>query len=258
MESLAPALVDGMESVLDVLPAELDRRAGRPRARPHPRPRPRRDERRVPRGQLGQRSGRQQRARRPPVGARLGLLLDARPGARARRCVRTPVVDADPLQRRRRARHRGRRRRRPALACGTVDPEAFRGDTGPGRRPPARAGRATGGAVAVVTEGHGLAKRVDEVLREHEVARRPARRRRSRAAGPRHRDRRLSDGDSSTRPHASRCSPRPTSPVRSAARRRRRTCGVCRRVGATRSTRSSCGRATTSSTSSTASAVSSR
>ena len=45
---------------------------------------------------------------------------------------------------------------------------------------------------------------------------------------------------------------------RRAGRRRPRTCAGCRRAGATRSTRSSCGPATTSSTSSTASASSSR
>ena len=90
MESLAPALVDGMESVLDVLPAErsivLLADPERVRTRAH-------DlvahERRVPRGQLGQRGRRQPRARRPAVGARHRLLLDARPGARARRRDRT-------------------------------------------------------------------------------------------------------------------------------------------------------------------------
>ena len=70
MESLAPALVDGMESVLDVLPAESIVLLADPERIRTPRPRPRRDERGVPRGQLGERGRRQPGARRPRVAAR--------------------------------------------------------------------------------------------------------------------------------------------------------------------------------------------
>ena len=54
------------------------------------------------------------------------------------------------------------------LAIGTVEPDAFRGDT---ERAVAhlRARVADGWRVAVVTEGPGLAKRIQEVLREQEV-----------------------------------------------------------------------------------------
>ena len=55
------------------------------------------------------------------------------------------------------------------LAVRTVDTEAFRGDTERAVEH-LRSRVADGWRVAVVTEGPGLAKRVEEVLREHEVA----------------------------------------------------------------------------------------
>ncbi len=58
------------------------------------------------------------------------------------------------------------------LAVRTTDPEAFRGDTDRAVKH-LRERVADGWAVAVVTEGPGLAKRVAEVLGEHEVAVRP-------------------------------------------------------------------------------------
>ena len=115
-------------------------------------------------------------------------------------------------------------------------------------------------SVVVVTEGPGLARRVSEVLAEHEVAvrLRPGRRRAAAPGG--HRHHRCASGPGSSCPTSgSPCSPRPTSPARQAAPAPPpRTCAGCRRGAATRSTRSSCGRATSSCTSSTASGASSR
>ena len=115
-------------------------------------------------------------------------------------------------------------------------------------------------SVLVATEGPGLAKRITEVLAEHDAPSRLRRRRRRPGAGPDHghhrrRRRRLPRA----RPRGWPSSPRPTSPARPAARARRpRTCGGCRRGAATRSTPSSCAPATSSCTSSTVSAGSSR
>ncbi len=92
MESLAPALVDGMELLVDVLPQALPGRAVRSGAGAHPGPRPGGDERRVPAGQLGQRLGRQRGAGRPRAVAGHRVVLV--PGRRPRACPRAggPVV----------------------------------------------------------------------------------------------------------------------------------------------------------------------
>ena len=81
-------------------------RAVRPRARPHASPRPGRHEPGVPRGRLGQRRGRQQRADRPPGHPRHRLVLEPRRPARPRRAGGYAVVGPRPVRRRRGARRR--------------------------------------------------------------------------------------------------------------------------------------------------------
>ena len=110
-------------------------------------------------------------------------------------------------------------------------------------------------SVLVATEGPGLAKRVAEVFAEHDVPNRLV----SAGGDAGSRIKVPAAGIASCRRSASPSSPNPTSPGRRGAREPRpRTCGGCRRVAATRSTPSRCSRATSSSTSSTVSASSSR
>ncbi len=106
--------------------------------------------------------------------------------------------------------------------------------------------------VTVVHPGHGPAQRMVEALGEHDVPARLVRARRARRARRerRHRHlRRRSSTASSTRPSGWCCSPATTCP---ASRRPPATCGRCRLAARSRSTRSSSRPATTSSTSSTA------
>src|SRR6478672_1630140 len=80
MESLAPALVDGMESVLDVLPEHSIMLLADP--------------------ERGRRRSRQPGACRPPVAARQRVVLVARRRARPRRAHGTRLVDPHALRRR--------------------------------------------------------------------------------------------------------------------------------------------------------------
>src|SRR6478672_2112540 len=167
MESLAPALVDGMESVLDVLPTEsiiVLADAERIRTRAH--------DLVLTSDEFLQASWANAAAgNNVPVDlesvlgsasywtlaqVRAHAVASARPW-----WTLTPfssdaelVIEDDDVDVR--------------LSLGTVDPEAFRGDTD---RAVAhlRERTADGWRVAVVTEGPGLAKRVEEVLRDHEV-----------------------------------------------------------------------------------------
>ena len=148
MESLAPALVDGMETLLDVLPAGRRRRRccdpERVRTRAHDLVATSAG---VPRRQLGQRRRRQRRAGRPrrrsSAARRTGRLAEVRGHAladRPRRGGRSPrspattscVTDGDDDV--------GER-----LALDTADAEAYRGDTAEAVADLRRLGRATAG-----------------------------------------------------------------------------------------------------------------
>ena len=157
MESLAPVLVDEMEMLVDLLPRGQPRARARPRAGPHPRARPGRDQRGVPRRELGR--GRRRAAQAPiDLGAaslrgigevRSEVLeqgqawwgvspfgLDRR--RRRRRTPRGGRAAGRGLPRRHRAgrrRHPGPPRRRPTGGHGP-----------PGPRPGAADGRGAGGA----------------------------------------------------------------------------------------------------------------
>ena len=168
MESLAPALVEGMESVLDVLPASsivLLVDPERIRRRAH-------DLVATSDEFLEASWANAAAGNQVPVdlqsllgGASYWTLAQVRAHATAHDrswWTLTPfaadaelVIEDDDVDER--------------LAVRTVDAEAFRGDT---ERAVAhlRARVADGWRVTVVTEGPGLAKRVEEVLREHEVA----------------------------------------------------------------------------------------
>ena len=179
MESLAPALVDGMETPARP-PARRHRASSlcdpeRVRTRAHDLVATSAG---VPRRRLGQRRGRQRRARstsQSVLGTR--VVLDPRRAARSTRCdLGVPVVDAHPVRRRRRA---GRRptasttrravERRPPTEPTAATPPTAVADL-------RRLGAPTAGGSLVVTEGHGLAERVVEVLARARRAR-PARRR---------------------------------------------------------------------------------
>jgi transcription-repair coupling factor (superfamily II helicase) len=171
MESLAPALVDGMESVLDVLPQRsivLLADPERVRRRAH-------DLVATSEEFLEASWANAAAGNQVPVdlqsllgSASYWSLADVR--ALAERTGRawwtlTPfaadadlVIEDDDVDER--------------LAVRTTDPEAFRGDTDRAVEHLRERVR-DGWAVAVVTEGPGLAKRVAEVLGEHEVAVRP-------------------------------------------------------------------------------------
>jgi transcription-repair coupling factor (superfamily II helicase) len=171
MESLAPALVDGMESVLDVLPEHsivLLADPERVRRRAH-------DLVATSEEFLEASWANAAAGNQVPVdlqsllgSASYWSLADVR--ALAERSGRpwwtlTPfaadadlVIEDDDVDER--------------LAVRTTDPEAFRGDTDRAVEH-LRERVADGWTVAVVTEGPGLAKRVAEVLSEHEVAVRP-------------------------------------------------------------------------------------
>ncbi|WP_404391936.1 transcription-repair coupling factor [Humibacillus xanthopallidus] len=168
MESLAPALVEGMESVLDVLPAStvvLLADPERIRRRAH-------DLVATSDEFLEASWANAAAGNQVPVdlqsllgGASYWTLAQVRAHATAHDrswWTLTPfaadeelVIEDDDVDER--------------LAVRTVDTEAFRGDT---ERAVAhlRSRVADGWRVTVVTEGPGLAKRVEEVLREHEVA----------------------------------------------------------------------------------------
>ena len=168
MESLAPALVEGMESVLDVLPAStivLLADPERIRRRAH-------DLVATSDEFLEASWANAAAGNQVPVdlqsllgGASYWTLAQVRAHATAHDrswWTLTPfaaddelVIEDDDVDER--------------LAVRTVDTEAFRGDT---ERAVAhlRSRVAAGWRVTVVTEGPGLAKRVEEVLREHEVA----------------------------------------------------------------------------------------
>ena len=171
MESLAPALVDGMESVLDILPQRsivLLADPERVRRRAH-------DLVATSEEFLEASWANAAAGNQVPVdlqsllgSASYWSLADVR--ALAERTGRawwtlTPfaadadlVIEDDDVDER--------------LAVRTTDPEAFRGDTDRAVEHLRERVR-DGWAVAVVTEGPGLAKRVAEVLGEHEVAVRP-------------------------------------------------------------------------------------
>ncbi|GAA2163891.1 transcription-repair coupling factor [Humibacillus xanthopallidus] len=168
MESLAPALVDGMESVLDVLPASaivLLADPERIRRRAH-------DLVATSEEFLEASWANAAAGNQVPVdlqsllgSASYWTLAQVRAHATAHDrswWTLSPfaaddelVIEDDDVDER--------------LAVRTVDTEAFRGDT---ERAVAhlRSRVADGWRVTVVTEGPGLAKRVEEVLREHEVA----------------------------------------------------------------------------------------
>ena len=237
------------------------RRPVRPRAHPHPRARPRRHERRVPRGELGQRRRRQRRPRRPAGDPRQRVVLGPGRGARSRPDDRPPVVVAHLLRRRRRAGRVHRRRRRPGRAVhhrhlrrGALP---RRHAVGGRRHPPVGARRlADPRGHRRPRPGQAGGRGARRARRARPAGGRPADRPR---AGRRARHHRLARARASSRPRrASWSSPRPTSPAPPGRARPPRTCAGCPRAGATRSTRCSCAPATSSSTSSTASAGSSR
>ena len=256
MESLAPALVDGMEPLLDLLPdGRPARRAATPSASapaPTTSSRPARSSSR-PAGPTPRAATPCRSTSRPcsaPPRSAPSPSCAARPASSACRWLDlTPFAGDDDDERRRRS-----------TSASRSSPDLPRQHR---RTPVAELRRlvADDWSVLVATEGPGLAKRVAEVLAEHDVAE-PARHRPAPTPRPgrRHGHHRRASAPASSRPaRGSRSSPRPTSPARPAARARRpRTCAGCRPGAATRSTRSSCAPATSSCTSSTASAGSSR
>ena len=195
------------------------------------------------------RGGRSRRSALDPDRGRL-----AAPRRCAPRPARSSRVDVDIVEHASRRLRSTSGRRRP-----------YRGDTEAAVADIAPVGTRAAAASSLVTEGHGPAARLVEVLGEHDVA---ARLVDDLDSEPRRGDvRRPADGvvrvaqgslaaraSSPTRSTSS-CSPATTS---RASARPAATRGGCRRGAASRSTRSSCGPATTSCTSSTASAATSR
>ena len=248
MESLAPVLVDEMEMLVDLLPAEshvllLDPERVRTRAHDLVA-----TSRGVPRRELG---GRRRWWPGPDRPRRRVAARDRRRTAGRARAGQG-LVEREPVRPR-------RRHRRGSRAVDVRPAEEYRGDV---ERAIAdiRGWVADGTRVVLLSEGHGPAQRMVEVLGEHDV---PARlvdtwSRRARpptgcspASSPSPAP--PSTTGSSTRPCGSRCSPARTF---SASARPRVTCARCRPGARSRSTRWSSRPATTSSTSSTASAAS--
>ncbi len=250
MEALSPALVDGMELLVELVPPRHPGPGLRPRAGPRPGHRPGQDQRGVPARLLG-RGGR----RRPGPDRPRGVVVPAagrRPRGRAG--PRSGLVDAVAVQRRsghRRRRctgpDRGRRDRRPehlgqrgrVSSRGSIAGhagETYRGDTESAINDIAKRIR-DGWRVVLMAEGHGLSARFARGADRARPAE-PHRGGPHRAArsgigtvvtgglSPRVRRRR----DQARRLHRRR-------PVRPARRRTRPAAG-CRPGGRTRSTRS--------------------
>ena len=167
MESLAPG-AGRRDGAAGRPAARHDDRAGaRPRARPHPRPRPGRDQRGVPRRELG---GRREWR---PVPDRPRCRVLPRGGRRARQRDRAQprLVDGQPV------RHRELDRELdvdvlagavPSRALSVQGAEAYRGDMDKAIAD-IRGWLADGYRVTVVHQGHGPAERMVEVLGEHDV-----------------------------------------------------------------------------------------
>ena len=135
MEALAPVLVDGMELLVDVVPAGTVVAGERPGAGPQPRRRPVRDQPGVPRRVVGGRGRRRRRAgrpRAPPRTARSPTSATPRSTAGCAWWGISPFAVDEELDRLDRVDRPTRRRPRPAdcdAGGRSTEPPAYRGDT---------------------------------------------------------------------------------------------------------------------------------
>ena len=204
MEALSPALVDGMELLVDAAARRHPRAGLRSRAGPRPGDRPGRDQRGVPARVLGGGRRRRQGADRP---GRVGVPAAGRrprpppwpgvwPGGRCRRSapVRAATDGRGDPHRRRRDRRLPHRRLQPVgVESRTIAGHAqdtYRGETEAavteiGRR------LADDWRVVLTAEGKGMTDRMAEVLTEHEYP--------VRGAGSARRGARRRDGDRGAR-----------------------------------------------------------
>ena len=159
MEALAPVLLDRLVLLARRAAGGHPRRRLRPRAGAVPSHRPRRDQPGVPRRVLGRGGRWRSRADRPRRG---GVPDDRRrpqPGAGDR----PAVVDREPVHGRRGPRPRRDHLLRTGGRATTAATSSVRSTT-------SAAGCAAGWRVVLVTEGHGSAERLVEVLRGEDIA----------------------------------------------------------------------------------------